>query len=101
MEMCSGFGEWATARAKAEQGRYNWIANEIRFDRCHDIWARTLFQGVTNLVTMCGDGRAIAQQCLAAGSVQVQSHACVGSASVSDIAVVLVHDVYCGGLCGA
>lgn len=44
--MCSGSGEWAGARAKAEKNRYNWIANEIRFDRCYDTWARTIFQGM-------------------------------------------------------
>lgn len=45
MEICSGSGEWAVARAKSEMGSFNWVANEIRFERCYDIWARTVFQG--------------------------------------------------------
>ena len=46
LEICSGFGEWVIEQAKAEAGVANWSALELRYDRCHSIFSRMVFEAV-------------------------------------------------------
>ena len=55
LEICSGFGEWVVAQAKAEAGAANWAALELRYDRCHSIFSRAVFEEVENLAVLGGD----------------------------------------------
>ncbi|CAE8608698.1 unnamed protein product [Polarella glacialis] len=62
LEICSGTGDWAVAQARAEAGRANWIASELRFDRAHAILAKTVLARVGNLAVFAGDA-ALAVRC--------------------------------------
>ncbi|CAE8741751.1 unnamed protein product, partial [Polarella glacialis] len=62
LEVCSGTGDWAVAQARAEAGRANWIASELRFDRAHAILAKTVLARVGNLAVFAGDA-ALAVRC--------------------------------------
>jgi tRNA G46 methylase TrmB len=59
LEICSGFGEWVVAQAKAEAGVANWAALELRYDRCHNIFTRMVFEAVQNLAVLGGDASQI------------------------------------------
>ena len=59
LEICAGFGEWVVAQAKAERGVANWAALELRYDRCHSIFSRMVFEGCENLAILGGDAAQI------------------------------------------
>ena len=54
MEVCSGHGDWVTARALADVGRSNWVALEMRRNRVRMTWAKALRKRLTNVALLCG-----------------------------------------------
>lgn len=68
IEVCSGNGDWVINRALS-QPLVNWVAIEVRVDRCYAIFTRMMFQFVPNLLILCGDARAILQHCVIPASV--------------------------------
>jgi tRNA G46 methylase TrmB len=69
LEICSGFGEWVIAQAKAEAGVAHWAALELRYDRCHNIFSRMVFEAVSNLAILGGDAAQILPVHILPGSV--------------------------------
>lgn len=68
MEVCSGNGDWIVNRALVEPS-VNWVAIEVRVDRCYAIFSRMAFQFVPNLLVVCGDARAVLRECFSPASV--------------------------------
>lgn len=58
LEYCSGNGQWICQKAK-ENPDYNWVALDIRFDRCKKIWARLIREKIPNLFVFCGEARIL------------------------------------------
>jgi tRNA (guanine-N7-)-methyltransferase len=54
LECCSGNGQWICERAK-NHPLINWVAVDIRFDRCRKTWLRMHRENLSNLYIMCGD----------------------------------------------
>jgi tRNA (guanine-N7-)-methyltransferase len=54
LEVCSGHGDWVVARAHSDT-HTNWLALEMRFDRCHQIWLKARLQGVANVCVLHGE----------------------------------------------
>jgi tRNA (guanine-N7-)-methyltransferase len=69
IEVCSGNGDWIVSRALS-QPLVNWVAIEVRVDRCYSIFTRMAFQFVPNLLILCGDARAILQRCVGVARVR-------------------------------
>ena len=61
LEICSGFGEWVVAQAKAEAGVAHWGAWELRYDRLHSIFSRMLFEQVNNMCVLGGDASQLSR----------------------------------------
>ena len=57
------------AQAKAEAGTANWAALELRYDRCHGIFSRMVFEEVGNLCVLGGDAAQILPSHIAPQSV--------------------------------
>ena len=68
VEVCAGSGEWVCAQAAAAPESL-FIAIELRVDRGYNIFARTLLQGVPNVLVVVGDAREIVGKRLRAASV--------------------------------
>ena len=56
MEVCSGHGDWVTARAEGDlkDGKGNWLAVEMRRNRVRLTWAKALRRRLDNLALLCG-----------------------------------------------
>jgi len=54
MEVCSGHGDWVTARAAGDQGTGNWLALEMRRNRVRLTWAKALRRRLDNVALLCG-----------------------------------------------
>ncbi|CEM03589.1 unnamed protein product [Vitrella brassicaformis CCMP3155] len=58
VEVCSGGGEWVTAKASSEVGVSNWVAMELRHDRCYQMFSRGSLAALPNLCIVGGDAHA-------------------------------------------
>ena len=47
LEVCSGTGEWVMEQARADAGRANWVAVEVRYDRVYQTLLRSLMANTT------------------------------------------------------
>ena len=54
LEYCSGNGQWICEKAK-QNPEFNWVALDIRFDRCRKTWGRLYRENLSNLYILCGD----------------------------------------------
>ncbi|HLB52529.1 MAG TPA: tRNA (guanine(46)-N(7))-methyltransferase TrmB [Chlamydiales bacterium] len=63
LEFCSGNGQWICERAK-EHPECNWVALDIRFDRCRKTWCRLHREKLSNLFVICGDAKILVQHYL-------------------------------------
>ena len=57
--MCSATGDWAAAQAKADVGKGNWAALELRHDRVYNIFSRMVLGGAPNLAVIGGDAAGV------------------------------------------
>jgi pentatricopeptide repeat protein len=55
IELGCGSGEWAAAQAIATTGRAYWVALELRHSRVYDVFARIVFENISNLCVVGGD----------------------------------------------
>jgi len=84
LEICSGTGEWVVAQAKADKGKANWAALEMRHDRVYQTFTRAAFDtsysslksnnstptlGIPNLCVIGGDAMVILPKCIAPESI--------------------------------
>jgi len=53
MELCSGLGEWVTKMAQVEPST-NWLACELRHDRCSTMLAKMVTMNVQNMAILGG-----------------------------------------------
>jgi len=60
VEVGSGTGEWIIQRAK-EDPDYNWVAIELRHDRCYQIFTRLVLENINNCCILGGDGSFLMQ----------------------------------------
>ena len=67
LEYCSGNGQWICEKAKAYPD-FNWVALDIRFDRCRKTWVRLHREGIENLYVICGDARILTRHYFPKGS---------------------------------
>lgn len=51
LEVCSGHGDWIVEKA-TKFPQINWIALEIRFERCFQIWSKMKFANLENLLIL-------------------------------------------------
>ncbi len=58
LEYCSGNGQWICEKAK-EHPENNWVALDLRFDRCRKTWKRLHREKLANLYILCGDARIL------------------------------------------
>ena len=58
IEYCSGNGQWICEKAK-QNPEINWVAVDIRFDRCRKTWLRTHRENLPNVYIMCGDANLL------------------------------------------
>jgi len=58
VEFCSGNGQWICERAK-QNPHINWVAVDIRFDRCRKTWLRMHRESLSNVYIMCGDANLL------------------------------------------
>ena len=54
LEVCSGHGDWVTARAAADAGKGNWLAIEMRRNRVRMTWAKAVRRRLKNLALLRG-----------------------------------------------
>ena len=52
--MCSGHGDWVTARADADRDRSDWLAIEMRRNRVRMTWAKAVRLRLSNLALLRG-----------------------------------------------
>ncbi|CAE7254459.1 trmB, partial [Symbiodinium pilosum] len=69
LEVCSGTGDWVVAQAKADSGRANWVASELRYDRVWSILTKAIFANVENLAVIAGDAGTVLSEWVLPGSV--------------------------------
>lgn len=58
LEYCSGNGQWICEKAK-KHPEFNWVALDLRFDRCRKTWLKLHRENLQNLVVLCGDARIL------------------------------------------
>lgn len=68
LEYCSGNGQWISERAKLDPAR-NWVALDVRFDRCRKTWARMHRETIPNLYILCGEARVLTRHYIPKKSV--------------------------------
>jgi tRNA G46 methylase TrmB len=61
LEICSGHGDWIVEKAKNTKGKINWIALEIRYERVFQIWTKSKFNNLDNLLIICGEAGDVLQ----------------------------------------
>lgn len=54
LEVCSGHGDWVTARADADRDRSDWLAIEMRRNRVRMTWAKAVRLRLSNLALLRG-----------------------------------------------
>lgn len=64
LEICSGHGDWIIERAYEDQGKYNWVALEIRFERVYTIFSKMVFKKLDNLMILGGEASDILSHCI-------------------------------------
>ena len=69
IELGCGSGEWAAAQARVTEGRANWIALELRHSRVYDVFARIVFERISNLCVIGGDALELMQHHVAEQTV--------------------------------
>ena len=63
MEICSGHGDWIVEKAEKDEGKINWVALEMRYERVFQIWTKMIFKGINNLVILGGEAFNIITNC--------------------------------------
>lgn len=51
LEIGSGHGDWIVGKAKKFPNE-NWVAIEVRYERCYQTWSKMIFNQVSNLVIL-------------------------------------------------
>lgn len=63
VEVGSGNGDWICRQAR-DSPETDWVAVELRVERAFEIWSKIEFEGIRNLVVICGNAhRVFAQFC--------------------------------------
>ena len=64
LEICSGHGDWIVERAAKDQGKCNWVALEIRFERVYTIYSKLVFKRLDNLMILAGEAYDLLSNCV-------------------------------------
>jgi pentatricopeptide repeat protein len=68
LEVCSGSGDWITSQAKNNPNS-NYIALELRRNRCYHIFTKMVFEQVGNLAVVGGDAAMVLSRHITPSSV--------------------------------